>query len=112
MTYIFTIIGLGIAYMLYKRYAPVSVPCVKEQDQEKQSMVVVDLRDYNMADKKPSRNAIHIPIAYIDRHYQEIPSKEVHVIAQNQVEKNMGVRLLRKRGFNVMSYTMSNCSCK
>lgn len=110
MTYIFVAISLGIAFMLYKRYAPVSVPCVKEQD--KQPMVVVDLRDYNVADKMPTRNAIHIPIAYIQRHYHEIPSKEVHVIAQSQIEKNIGVRLLRKKGINVTSYTMSNCSCK
>lgn len=111
MTYIFIALVSIILIMMYKRYAPVvGVPCsiIKQE----QPIVIVDLRDYNISNKMPLTNAINIPVAYLNRHYHEIPSKNVHVIAQNQLEKNMGIRLLRKNGINVTSYTMSNCTCK
>ncbi|WP_042352379.1 sulfurtransferase [Bacillus massiliigorillae] len=112
MTYILIAVFLIILIMMYKRFAPVQgVPCSKVK--QELPVVIVDLRDYNISDKRPlSSNAINIPVAYLNRHYHEIPSKNVHVIAQNQIEKNMGIRLLRKNGINVMSYTMSNCTCK
>lgn len=111
MTYIFVLFLLSILIMLYKRYAPVmGVPCLKIK--HGYPAVIVDLRDYNISNKKPLADAINIPVAYINRHYHEIPSKQVHVIAHNKVEKNIGIRLLQKQGIHVLSYTMESCSCK
>ncbi|MEH6941708.1 sulfurtransferase [Bacillus sp. JJ722] len=111
MTYVFIALFSIILLMMYRRYAPVvGVPCSKIK--QNQPIVIVDLRDYNISNKTPLSNAINIPVAYLNRHHHEIPGKNVHVIAQNQLEKNMGIRLLRKNGINVMSYTMSNCLCK
>lgn len=111
MLYVLVIVSISILYILYKRYMPVAGVHhqdiqVSNQDNEK---VIVDLRDYNNVHANVSEEAIHIPIAYIKRKYQEIPGRHVHIIVDNEIEKNMGVRLLRRKGINVVSYTMNDC---
>ncbi|WP_019243853.1 MULTISPECIES: hypothetical protein [Bacillus] len=113
MTYIIVFFLLVFFVSLYKRYVPViGVPCKHiNNDQIEQSKVIVDLRDYNDSDKTHLEEAIRIPVAYLQRYHHEIPSKNVHIIVNDRIEKNMGIRLLRKKGISVDSYTMSNCSC-
>ncbi|MGM9926045.1 MAG: sulfurtransferase [Bacillus sp. (in: firmicutes)] len=111
MLYIVLIVSLFILFYLYRRYVPVrGVPCKQVNHEENQ--VIVDLRDYNISHKNQLAGSINIPVAYLQRHLHEIPSKQVHVIAQNQVEKNIGIRLLRRNGIQVYSYSMSDCFCK
>jgi hypothetical protein len=50
--------------------------------------------------------AINIPIAYLTRYCYEIPNGDLIVLASNSLEKNVGVRLLRKNGFCVSGYTI------
>lgn len=113
MTYILLILFIVILYTFHKRYFPVyGVPCSNGViELQESTSVVVDLRDYNVSAKKPLTGAINIPIAYLKRYYREIPNKKVHVIANDHLEKNMGVRLLRKKGFKVVSYTLNDCPC-
>ena len=68
--------------------------------------VIVDIRDYNIADKNPFKGSINIPIAYIERYHGEIPRDQVHLIVHNELERNIGVRMLRKKGINVKSYSV------
>lgn len=110
MKIILAILFLLIFVTIYKRYFPIyGVPC--QPVRRDKDNVIVDLRDYNISDKKPLSGAINIPVAYLKRNYHEIPGKEVHVVAMNQLEKNMGIRLLRQRGFDVVSYTINDCLC-
>ncbi len=44
----------------------------KDLDLEK--IIVIDLRDYNESYTKQIEGAINIPIAYLNRHYKEIPN--------------------------------------
>ncbi|MFS0780229.1 sulfurtransferase [Bacillus sp. 1P06AnD] len=113
MTYILILLGIAILFVAYSRYVPVTgVRCKSiNATMQESSPVVVDLRDYNESFKKPLKGTINIPVAYIKRHYQDIPEKKVHVVATDKIEKNMGVRLLRKEGFKVVSYSIENCPC-
>lgn len=49
---------------------------------------------------------MNIPVAYIERCYEEIPRDNVHLVVHTELEKNIGVRMLRKKGINVRSYSV------
>ena len=96
---------ISVIVMLYKRAVPVSgVPC-KNKIQES-GTAVVDLRDYNDSSDHPVAGAINIPVAYLNRSHTDIPGNKVHVIAGGTIEKNIGIRILRKKGYQVVSYTL------
>jgi rhodanese-related sulfurtransferase len=108
MLYMILLISLMIG-LLYVRYVPViGVQSARVTELNPHLIQVVDIREYNQSYRHPIPKSINIPIAYLKRNYQEIESKKVHVIASDHLEKNMGIRLLRKKGFKVMSYTIIN----
>ncbi|MGN1387475.1 MAG: sulfurtransferase [Bacillus sp. (in: firmicutes)] len=103
----FVIIALAIVliFLLSRRYLPVkNVPY--EGKVEEVQEVIVDIRDYNIADKNPLQGSINIPVAYIERYHEEIPKDKVHLIVHDELEKNIGVRMLRKKGIHVISYSV------
>ena len=67
---------------------------------------IIDLRDYNVSSESPIDGAMNIPIAYLNRSIREIPNEELHVIASDQLEKNIGIRYLRQKGYQVVGYTI------
>jgi rhodanese-related sulfurtransferase len=69
---------------------------------------IIDLRDYNESDKNPIEGELNIPIAYLKRNFREIPKRELHLIVSSILEKNMGIRFLRKKGFCVVGYSIVN----
>lgn len=103
-----------LSISVYRRYYPVrGVPCVDYRDESINSLTILDLRDYNeKTNHYPIANSFHIPFAYLKRHVYEIPDKPIHVIASDEVGKNLGIRFLRSRGFKVKSYSMADCPCK
>src|SRR5690606_35223153 len=106
-----TIIILSILFVgsiLYRRYFPVLGMCCKKLGELDRSTIVIDVRDYNESYKDPIPGAINIPIAYINRHYNEITNGDLHVVASNRLGKNFGIRLLRKKGFRVVGYSITN----
>lgn len=110
MTYLLAAMLLLLSYHLYRRYFPVcDVPCT---DLTKHGNVIVDIRDYSSSAKNPINGAITIPFAYLNRYNHEIPSKEVHLVASDSLEKNVGIRYLRKKGFRVVGYTLTDCHCE
>ena len=113
MLYVILTVVAAIFFMTIKQYMPVKdVPYQNiKRDELETEKVIVDLRDYNIAAKSPSKGSINIPVAYLNRYYEEIPSKKVHIIVHDQIEKNIGVRLLRKKGIKVTSYSVSNYQC-
>lgn len=105
---LFILAIIVILFIFYTRYFPISgVPLLHFKDIEWDKVVVVDLRDYNVSYKHPVNGAINIPVAYLKRHYHEIPNKVVHVVVSSSIEKNIGIRFLRKKGFRVSGYTIS-----
>ncbi|MEN2767996.1 sulfurtransferase [Ornithinibacillus xuwenensis] len=108
--FIVIVVGLLLCIMLYRRYFPlVGIPC-KKTGHDKTSTVVVDIRDYNIGmGNHPSD--LRIPYAYLKRFIQEIPNRKLHVIANDRLELNLGVRYLVSKGYQVDSYQLSNCSC-
>ena len=104
---IFIVFTISIVLFLFfiRRYYPVkNVPY--ESKVEEVQEVIVDIRDYNIADKNPLKGSINIPVAYIERYHQEIPRDKVHLIVRDELEKNIGVRMLRKKGIHVKSYSV------
>jgi rhodanese-related sulfurtransferase len=67
---------------------------------------ILDIRDYNASYKSSVEGAVNIPLSYLNRYAEELSSKEVHLIASNNLEKNVGIRFLRKKGFHVTSYSV------
>lgn len=102
---IMTLIAGAAAVLLYRRYIPVAG--IEPAGQEPANMTVIDLRDFNESYKAPITGALNIPVAYLKRYYQEIPRDSLHIIASNKMEKNIGARFLREKGFHVCSYTIS-----
>jgi hypothetical protein len=98
---------------LYIRYFPVwGVHCLHRKNLNGCSITIVDVRDYNQSYHDPVNNAINIPIAYMKRYYNEISGGKIHIVASDHLEKNISIRFLRRKGYNVVGYTLTNCKCK
>ncbi|MEY9979313.1 rhodanese [Lysinibacillus sp. RC79] len=97
---------LIIGRIIYKRHVPVRQiqECLPQELNV--GMAIVDVRDYNDSYKSPTPNALNLPIAYLVRHIHELPKKPLHIIASTQLEKNMSVRIIRKAGHEVKSYSL------
>lgn len=113
MIYLFIIISL-LLFELYKRYMPIKgiVHCDADDIDQNGEMVLLDIRDYQEAENSPIPGAINVPFAYVKRYYGTIPQKPIHLIASNCMEKNIGIRYLRKYGFSVQSCTITGKTCK
>ncbi len=100
--------------MLYKRYVPVlGVPCREDfSDQLDSNDILLDIRDYNVASKNPINGSYSIPAAYLLRYMEEIPGKQVHIVASDRLEKNWAIRVLRKKGYRVIGYSLAGCGCQ
>lgn len=103
-----------ILYIAYLRYFPIKgIPCVEiTSNQLEHANIKLDVRDYNVSAKKEVNGSIVMPIAYLKRYYREIPNKEVHIIASDRMEKNLGIRFLRNKGYHITGYTLMDCDCK
>ncbi|SEO61486.1 hypothetical protein SAMN04488134_109154 [Amphibacillus marinus] len=114
MIIILTIITLCVVYLSYVRYVPVRRAVCLDECQFNQKKIQVDLRDYHQSAKSTKANKIALPIAYIKRNHQLLPKTDLYVMAANSVEKNIGIRLLRRLGHNVVGYTVEkkHCCCK
>ncbi|MGP1908863.1 hypothetical protein ACTSEZ_11840 [Metabacillus sp. JX24] len=77
-------------------------------DQPADGIMVLDLRAYNESYKNPVAGARNIPVAYLHRYYKEIHHKHIHVIASSKVQRDFGIRVLKKKGFQVKGCTIAN----
>lgn len=103
---------LLIGTLLYTRYFPVKgVPCV-DQKTLSHKKVKLDVREYNLAAKEGIANSISLPVAYLKRHHEQIPTDQIYLIASDKVEKNIGIRILKQRGHQVAGYTIINAKCR
>ncbi|GIN60951.1 hypothetical protein J27TS8_09440 [Robertmurraya siralis] len=111
MTIFILIVCIVLVLNLY-RYLPVwGVRCLQMLEIDENSTTIVDVRDYNQSYKDVTQAAINIPVAYLNRYFHEIPGKQIHVVAATSLEKNISIRFLRKKGYAVKSYTLTDCQC-
>ncbi len=107
------LIAIVIGYVLYKRYVPIKgVPCVEFNKENNRGKITLDIRDYQEVAKDEITDAIVIPVPYLRRYYTEIPSGSIYVVASTHLEKNLAIRFLKNKGFNVIGYTLTECKCK
>ncbi|WP_057773523.1 rhodanese-like domain-containing protein [Cytobacillus dafuensis] len=113
MLYFIIMLLAIITGTFFLRYFPVgNVKCKDLYNINKDSLTILDVRDYNLSYNDPIQGAKNIPVAYLKRNYAEIPSLSVHIIAADHLEKNISIRFLRKRGFKITGYTLTGCKCK
>lgn len=98
---------------LYKRYMPVwGISLLRELNNvmnTTEDVIILDTRDYITSSKDTKASAYCIPLAYLNRHYVDLPSnKKIVVVASDYVESNLSIRFLRKKGFQVSGYHLPN----
>lgn len=103
------VFSLFILFMLY-RYVPASH--VQKMDVsltaiEKGDMVAVDTRDYQTSSRDAYEKSYCLPLAYLERHHRDLPTnRPVVLVCSDEVEKNLATRLLRRKGYKVIGYTV------
>ncbi|AZU61627.1 hypothetical protein CHR53_10260 [Neobacillus mesonae] len=103
------LITLIISFILYRRYFPVlGVRFINLKNLEVGKIKIIDIRDYHESFKDPVNGSINIPIAYLNRNINQIPNDELFVVSSSSLEKNIGIRLLRQKGFRVVGYIISD----
>ncbi|MET3695785.1 hypothetical protein SAMN05877753_102684 [Bacillus oleivorans] len=113
MTYLVMLLAGLISFKLYNRYVPIfGVKCSAALDLNETSIQVIDVRDYNQSYKDPVHGAVNIPIAYLKRYHRELNSHKIYIIASSPLEKNLSIRFLKRRGFKIIGYRLTNCNCK
>ncbi|MFS0863579.1 hypothetical protein [Fredinandcohnia sp. 179-A 10B2 NHS] len=113
MILLLTVTLSAVAFLIFYRYFPVlGIQCKDITNLQDTNLIVVDVRDYNISYKNPCKSAINIPVAYLERFYNEIPEKRIHIIASTQLEKNVAIRILRRKRFIVTGYTLTEYCCK
>jgi len=98
---------LVLLIILYKRYFPVigvKYTILEEVDSTK--LEIVDLRDYNESYQNPVEGSLNIPIAYLKRHTKEIPQKDLHLVVSSLLERNVGIRALKHKGYKIVGYSL------
>ncbi|MFD0048184.1 hypothetical protein ACFVHQ_02405 [Actinomycetes bacterium NPDC127524] len=102
---IFLLVLLGYAgFSIYKRYVPVSHPFIGKYDKE----ILLDVRVYQDTYNDPALGAIEIPYGYLKRYHQEIPNRDLIIVAGDMVEKNLACRFLKKKGYRIKGYMIKN----
>ncbi|MEH7495504.1 hypothetical protein [Neobacillus niacini] len=95
-----------VAIIVYKRYFPVwGVKYYPISQLDQSQIEILDVRDYNESYKSPIVGSINIPIAYFKRNISEIPNRDLHLVVSSLLEKNVGIRTLKKKGYRVVGYS-------
>jgi rhodanese-related sulfurtransferase len=97
---------LVLLVILYKRYFPVlGLKCSPIEEVDITLLEILDVRDYNESYKYPIEGSLNIPIAYLKRHINEIPHRDIHLVVSSLLEKNVGIRVLKQKGYRVVGYS-------
>lgn len=102
--FFWAIIVVLMGMFIYKRYIPIlNIPLISDFKPTTDT-VLLDVRDYQTTFKEPIDGAINIPYAYLNRFYKEIPQTSIIIVATDTVEKNLAIRLLKKRGYQISGF--------
>lgn len=109
MAIVMFVLLIVVGYLIAIRYFPIiGLNYIDKKELDLTTLIKIDVRDYNESYKSPVKGAINVPVAYLKRYYFEIPSKELIVVASNRLDKNVGIRFLRTKGFKVVGYTITS----
>ncbi|WP_050180639.1 hypothetical protein [Domibacillus robiginosus] len=86
----------------YKRYWPVKVKRILPEEAD--GHPVIDVRDWQEANRLPLEGAELIPCGYIPRNAGKFGGQEVYIAAASAVERNFSVRLLKKYNIRVKGF--------
>ncbi|MFB5661448.1 hypothetical protein ACE4RR_06470 [Alteribacillus sp. HJP-4] len=108
MTWLIALLGVIVFLSSYNRWFPVlGIRCSPVPEQPlPQDTVVLDIRDYQDADRRPVQHAQTLPYPYLKRHISTVKAKQVFLVAPDKVSRNLSIRLLRKNGFKVTGFTV------
>lgn len=110
--YFFVLLTMILSIPIYNRYFPIkSVPCIKNGCKN-QNATILDIREYHISSKDHADETLKIPFSYLRRYNTEISNHNIHLIASDRVELNLGLRFLLRKGFDVGSYEIIDSPCK
>lgn len=103
-------ISVAILMLLFfmNRYWPVHGVKRMDVNEIGQDTILLDARDYQTSSRDRVGDAYCIPLSYLNRHHTDLPNKKVVLIVSDQVERNLCTRLLRKKGYEVIGYTVAD----
>lgn len=105
--------SITMLIMLYKRYFPVlGLKYYPLGELDLTELEILDVRDYNESYRTPVEGSLNIPLGYLKRHINEIPPRDLHLVVSSLLEKNVGARDLRKKGYQVVRYSIVNYDLK
>jgi rhodanese-related sulfurtransferase len=93
-----------VVVFAFKRYVPVFGVFAVLDHKIDEDIFLLDLRDYQSAFNKPIPESTNIPYAYLKRYYKEIPQKKLLILASDSTEKNLAIRFLLKRKFQIFGF--------
>jgi rhodanese-related sulfurtransferase len=100
------LVSIIILVILYRRYFPVlGVKAYRLEELNFSKLKLLDVRDYNESYKNPIEGALNIPLSYLKRNANEIPDTDLHLIVTSLLEKNVGARVLKRKGYRVVGYS-------
>lgn len=102
--FLFLILIVIIGIYAYKRYVPVFGVSEVISYSIEEDVVVLDLRDYQSTFNEPISESLNIPYSYLKRYYKEIPKRKLLIIATDAIEKNLAIRFLLRKKFQVFGF--------
>ena len=102
-----TLLALLLAGCGYRRFMPLrgmKKECLEDVDSK--SLTILDIRPYNISHGEVPE-AMNLPFSYLMRSHKDIPDQPIHLLASDAIEKNLGARFLQKKGFKVVSYSLT-----
>lgn len=101
--------SIVILVILYERYVPVlNVKCYQLEELDLTKLKILDVRDYNESYKNPIEGALNIPLGYLKRNINEVPHSDLHLVVSSLLDKNVGARVLKQKGYRVVGYSFVN----
>ncbi|WP_226582769.1 rhodanese-like domain-containing protein [Halobacillus litoralis] len=111
-----TLAGFIVLFFFYRSFPVPHVKCMDLTNGEvQQHMAVVDTRDYQLSCQDGYDRAYCLPLSYLKRYVYEIPDQPIVLICSDSTERNLAARFLRRKGYEVVGYTLTEgseeCPC-
>lgn len=102
--FIIVLLLIGLT-SLYKRYAPVfGLTCTDIENFSDEKTILLDVRDYLQAHKKPINGSYNIPLPYIKRNFRELERKPICIIGSDMLDVTISARFFKSKGIKVTGY--------
>ncbi|MFC7063569.1 sulfurtransferase [Halobacillus seohaensis] len=105
------VVIIALLLSFFYRYIPVlgvQNMDIPQRNESEDDVVYIDTRDYQTSSRESANQAYCVPLPYLKRHYTDIPNKKLVLISSDQVERNLCVRILRRKGYEVVGYAIAN----